>query len=270
MDRYFSVRDREDRRNRRFFAKNGPVRTHSLGWAHAGWRKVPPAPPRAAREPARRRRAPRRVAMPARLDGLPQPDSSIHPTGVGKGEHALEQRRANQVALLRHWGLLPSSRLLEIGCGVGWLAYDLAFVLDDTGSYAGFDVGPEAIGWLNEHLAPRLPNFRFDAVDVHNPKYRPEGGGRPETFRFPYADDEFDFVCAFGLFMHMPLPGVDNYLRETARVLRPGSRALLNFMAITEADTDPRNAHRPYVRVRTACTPTARIGWIGRSPTTTR
>ena len=187
--------------------------------------------------------------MSARLDGLPQPDSSIHPTGVGKGEHALEQRRANQVALLRHWGLLPSSRLLEIGCGVGWLAYDLAFVLDETGSYAGFDVGAEAIGWLNENLAPRLANFRFDAVDVHNPKYRPKGGGSPETFRFPYADDEFDFVCAFGLFMHMPLPGVDNYLRETARVLRTGSRALLNFMAITPADTDPRNAHRPYVPV---------------------
>ena len=48
MERYFSVRDREDRRNRRFFAKNGPVRTHSLDWAHAGWRRVRPAPSRPA------------------------------------------------------------------------------------------------------------------------------------------------------------------------------------------------------------------------------
>ena len=45
MDRYFSVRDREDRRNRRFFAKNGPVRTHLLDWAHAGWRRVRPRLP---------------------------------------------------------------------------------------------------------------------------------------------------------------------------------------------------------------------------------
>jgi hypothetical protein len=45
MERYFTVRDREDRRNRRFFAKNGPVRTHTLGWAHAVWRKVRPRLP---------------------------------------------------------------------------------------------------------------------------------------------------------------------------------------------------------------------------------
>jgi GT2 family glycosyltransferase len=42
MDKYFSARDREDRRNRRFFAKNGPVRTHSLDYAHRGWRRVRP------------------------------------------------------------------------------------------------------------------------------------------------------------------------------------------------------------------------------------
>jgi SAM-dependent methyltransferase len=185
----------------------------------------------------------------SQLAGLPQPDSSIHKTGVGKGERALEQRRANQVALLQHWGFLPSSRLLEIGCGVGWLAYDLAFLLDDTGSYAGFDVSRKAVRWLTENFAPRLPNFRFDAVDVLNARYRPKGQSRPESFRFPYADDEFDLVCAFGVFMHMSLPGVDNYLREVARVLQPGKRALLTFMAITEADNDPRNAHRPYVDV---------------------
>ena len=45
MDRYFTVRDREDRRNRRFFAKNGPVRTNLFGWAHAGWRRVRPRLP---------------------------------------------------------------------------------------------------------------------------------------------------------------------------------------------------------------------------------
>jgi GT2 family glycosyltransferase len=45
MERYFTVRDREDRRNRRFFAKNGPVRTRSFGWAHALWRRVRPRLP---------------------------------------------------------------------------------------------------------------------------------------------------------------------------------------------------------------------------------
>jgi GT2 family glycosyltransferase len=45
MDRYFAVRDREDRRNRRFFAKNGPVRRHTLGFAHSVWRRIRPKLP---------------------------------------------------------------------------------------------------------------------------------------------------------------------------------------------------------------------------------
>ena len=45
MERYFTVRDREDRRNRRFFAKNGPVRTRLFGWSHAVWRRVRPKLP---------------------------------------------------------------------------------------------------------------------------------------------------------------------------------------------------------------------------------
>jgi GT2 family glycosyltransferase len=45
MDRYFGVRDREDRRNRRFFAKNGPVRTRALSVAHGAWRRIRPRLP---------------------------------------------------------------------------------------------------------------------------------------------------------------------------------------------------------------------------------
>jgi GT2 family glycosyltransferase len=45
MERYFTVRDREDRRLRRLFAKDGPVRTILFGWAHAGWRKARPRLP---------------------------------------------------------------------------------------------------------------------------------------------------------------------------------------------------------------------------------
>ena len=45
MERYFTVRDREDRRNRRLFAKNGAVRRGALGAAHAVWRKVRPKLP---------------------------------------------------------------------------------------------------------------------------------------------------------------------------------------------------------------------------------
>ena len=45
MDRYFAMRDREDQRNRRFFAKNGAVRTQSLALAHHAWRRIRPRLP---------------------------------------------------------------------------------------------------------------------------------------------------------------------------------------------------------------------------------
>jgi GT2 family glycosyltransferase len=45
MDRYFAMRDREDRRNRRFFAKNGVVRAGSIALAHRAWRRIRPRLP---------------------------------------------------------------------------------------------------------------------------------------------------------------------------------------------------------------------------------
>ena len=140
--------------------------------------------------------------------------------------------------------------MLEIGCGVGWLAYDLAGELDRAGSYTGFDVSPAAIGWLNENLAPRLPNFRFDLVDARNPRYRPDdGAAAAERSPFPYADREFDLVCAFGVFMHVDRDGIERYLAEIARVLEAGRPALLSFMAVTPLDEAPRNGPRAYVEV---------------------
>jgi SAM-dependent methyltransferase len=153
--------------------------------------------------------------------------------------------------------------VLEIGCGVGWLAYDLAGQLDDAGSYVGFDVSPPAIGWLNEHLAPRLSNFQFDLVDARNPRYRPDDGARAEEISFPYADRQFDLVCAFGVFMHIDQPGIERYLAEIARVLQGGCPALLSFMAVTALDDAPRNGPRAYVEVEPGVYTSRpdRVGW---------
>lgn len=187
------------------------------------------------------------IAVNPAAQELPTPDDVDHPIGLGRKPEGLEGRRRNQVALLERYGLEPHSRVLEVGCGVGWLAYDLATRLGPVGSYAGFDVSPEAVDWLNANLAPRLPNFRFDLLDVANPRYRPKGRQTASEVRFPYADDAFDLVCAYGVFMHIAQPGIENYLREIARTLEAGRPALINFMAITELDRNPRNGKREYV-----------------------
>ncbi len=45
MDRYFTARDAEDRRTRRLFGRNGPIRRGGLDLAHRGWRRVRPKLP---------------------------------------------------------------------------------------------------------------------------------------------------------------------------------------------------------------------------------
>ncbi len=187
-----------------------------------------------------------RRSAPAAPDagGLPPPDTSLHPVGGVSAD-----RGANQMRLLRHWGLQPSSHVLEIGCGVGRLAYELASFLDTGGRYSGFDISPKAIGWLNEHYAPRLPNFRFDLVDVRNARYRPAQGGEAATVEFPYADDRFDVACAFAVFMHMPLPEISNYFEEIRRVLKPRGFAVATFRSIAAGERPPRTRDRDWVAV---------------------
>jgi len=179
---------------------------------------------------------------PADAAGLPRPDPTLHPVGgpsAGRGP--------NQLSLLRHWGLRPSARVLEIGCGVGRLAYELASYLDD-GTYTGFDISPKAIDWLNEHYAPRLANFRFDLVDARNVRYRPRGAD-PETIRFPYPDHHFDVACAFAVFMHMQLPEIRRYCAEIARVLAPDGFAAVTFRSVTDGEPLPRTRDREWVPV---------------------
>jgi SAM-dependent methyltransferase len=187
-----------------------------------------------------------RRSAPAAPDagGLPPPDTSLHPVGGVSAE-----RGANQLRLLRHWGLQPSSHVLEIGCGVGRLAYELASFLDTGGHYSGFDISPKAISWLNAHYAPRLPNFRFDLVDVRNARYRPAQGGEAATAGFPYPDDQFDVACAFAVFMHMPLPEISNYFEEIRRVLKPRGFAVATFRSIAAGERPPRTRDRDWVAV---------------------
>ena len=177
---------------------------------------------------------------------LPVPDPSLH--NVGR-EGRWKNRGPHQLRMLQHFGLTPASDLLDIGCGLGRLAFECASYLDDDATYTGFDIAPVAIEWLKENYAPRLPGFRFDLLEVHNERYRPDKALGPEEVRFPYDDDSFDMVCAFEVFMHVSPDGVRNYLREVARVLRPGATAILTFMAIYPGEHEARHAGRAFIPV---------------------
>ena len=183
------------------------------------------------------------------IEDLPTPQEDLHNFRPGDTGSGLV-RRQNQIAMLERYGLRSSAQVLEIGCGVGWLAYNLAPRLTEGGGYAGLDVSEVVIDWLNDNYASRLPNFRFDLLDVKNARYRPKGDRKPEHVRFPHDDDQFDIVCSFNVFVYLTEPGIKNYLREIARVLRAGGVGLVTFKAVVDGDMGPREGEREYVRVR--------------------
>lgn len=134
--------------------------------------------------------------------------------------------------LLRVYGELAStSRVLEIGCGQGRVAFALRYILS-VGSYAGFDIDRGKIRFLQDTFHAAHPNFSFAWADVHNSFYNPEGRILPTRYRFPAEDRSRDLIFAASVFTHMVPENTAHYFREAARVLEPGGRCVFSFFLL--------------------------------------
>ncbi|MGH2813232.1 MAG: class I SAM-dependent methyltransferase, partial [Actinomycetota bacterium] len=133
--------------------------------------------------------------------------------------------------------LKPNARVLDIGCGVGRMARPLTRYLSADGSYEGFDIVPSGIEWCREKICVRFPNFRFQVADIYNQVYNPRGSTPAEKYEFPYDSEHFDLAFATSVFTHMLPDAVENYLRETHRVLKPNGTCLTTFF-LQNAETE--------------------------------
>lgn len=140
----------------------------------------------------------------------------------------------NLEALHELGGLLPSSRVLDIGCGCGRIAAALTRRLSADGSYDGFDVARAPVEWCQRAITSRFPNFRFVWADTFSRRYNPASEDGAPTSRFPYPDNQFDLVFAGSVYTHMLPDEVAQYLRETNRVLKPGGRSLSTFCLLND------------------------------------
>jgi SAM-dependent methyltransferase len=134
-------------------------------------------------------------------------------------------------------GVRAGERVLDVGCGAGRVAAPLVDHLGPDGSYEGFDRNAARIAFCNERIAPLHPRFRFQAVEVFNSerqKGTKPGRQRAGDFRFPYPDGDFDVVFLFSVFTHMLPDGVQRYLSEIARVLRPGGRTVITWFLLND------------------------------------
>jgi SAM-dependent methyltransferase len=131
--------------------------------------------------------------------------------------------------LLRVYGLITNhSAVLEIGCGLGRIAFPLRYVLSSAGTYDGFEICKYKVDFLHEKFHPAYPHFRFVWANVHNTYYNPNGVVAPREYSFPHSDNSFDVVFAASVFTHMIPENTAHYFKEAARVLKPGGRALFS------------------------------------------
>jgi len=136
--------------------------------------------------------------------------------------------------LVNYAHLKPTDRILDIGCGVGRLAYVLAYYLEPTAKYEGFDIISHLIQWTQANITPQFPNFQFQKVNIHNTWYNPEGNVAAKDFVFPYADASFDVIFLTSVFTHLRGYEIAHYLDEIKRVLKPGGRCLFTCFLINQ------------------------------------
>jgi len=123
--------------------------------------------------------------------------------------------------------LAPGARILDMGCGYGRIALDLASRLTDDQHYLGLDPHLEAIEWARDNIASHRPNFTFEHIDITSRPYNPEGTVEGTTYRFPCDDNSLDLVFMFSVLTHVDLDTVQSYIREAARTLKPDTGRLV-------------------------------------------
>jgi ubiquinone/menaquinone biosynthesis C-methylase UbiE len=161
------------------------------------------------------------------------------------GPPTLEEFKTNGEDFLRIYKeiahLQPNEKMLDVGCGIGRKTLPLTQYLNEHAVYQGIDITKAGIDWCRARITPQFPNFQFLQIDVYNKLYNPDGKSRPSEYRFPFADDSFDFVMLGSVFTHMLPDDLENYLSEVRRVLTVKGRCLITYFLLNE-ESDRRNA----------------------------
>src|SRR5262249_3675079 len=87
-------------------------------------------------------------------------------------------------------GDLNGKRVLEYGCGAGWITYDLARL---GGTVCAFDISPEAVHHAQATLssAGLLEHCTIEVMPAE---------------RLSYADESFDMAVGFAIVHHLDVP----------------------------------------------------------------
>lgn len=99
----------------------------------------------------------------------------------------------------RHYGLRPGDRVLDVGCGKGFLLFEFTRAFPGVRT-AGLDISRYALEHAKPEVKPRLL--------------------RGSATRLPFPDHSFDLVVSINTLHNLYLPDLDAALREIERVAR--------------------------------------------------
>jgi SAM-dependent methyltransferase len=179
-----------------------------------------------------------------RFDGLLLPPRSLR---LG-GEHFRDDRafvesgREDVRKLVGAFGIGASSSILDLGCGVGRLPIGMLAEFGEVGDYAGADVNRSSVEWCRRHLEAHHRGLSFTHLDVANERYNRRGRPVDGSFRLPWDSSRFDAIFLYSVFSHMCSDDVRAYLREFARLLRPGGGVFLTAFVeegVPEEEVNP-------------------------------
>lgn len=118
----------------------------------------------------------------------------------GYGGYSYDGRwRTVADAMVKHYGIKPGDRILDIGCGKGYLLYEFTQSMPGV-EIAGIDISEYAIEHAKEEVKP--------FIRIGNAK------------DLPYANDSFDFVVSLGAFHNLLNYELDAAVHEMQRVGR--------------------------------------------------
>lgn len=100
-------------------------------------------------------------------------------------------------AMAAHYGIQPGDKILDVGCGKGFLLYDFTKVVPDLELH-GLDISSYAIDNAKDEIRDRL--------QVGN------------ATSLPYPDNHFDFVYSITTLHNLHCYDLDKALREIERV----------------------------------------------------
>ena len=105
--------------------------------------------------------------------------------------------------------LRRGERVLEVGCGGGFLAAEVAQCVGSTGELRAIDISADQIAAAQNHCA-ELPWVTCEVGDA---------------LSLPYEDGRFDLVYSHQVFEY--ITPLETALSEVQRVLRPGGRCVI-------------------------------------------